>query len=86
MRNILQQQIIDGQRGIKLSAKVDIERLDAQERKELKSAILAVRKSSTSYRKGGCNSQASRRHSEQRKQDGGGEHHGRQQGGMKREA
>lgn len=43
MRTILQQQIIDGQRGVKLSAKVDIERLDAHAKKELKSAILSVR-------------------------------------------
>lgn len=43
LRHILQQQIIDGQRGIKLSPSVDIDRLETHERKELKGAILAVR-------------------------------------------
>lgn len=43
LRYVLQQQIIDGQRGITLSPRVDIDRLDAHGKKELKGAILAVR-------------------------------------------
>lgn len=43
LRYVLQQQIIDGERGIKLSPRVDIDRLDAHGKKELKGAILAVR-------------------------------------------
>ncbi|MDX2203586.1 MAG: DUF294 nucleotidyltransferase-like domain-containing protein [Hyphomicrobiaceae bacterium] len=43
MRNVLQQQIIDGQHGVKLSPNVDVDRLDKGARKELKDAILAVR-------------------------------------------
>lgn len=40
---VLQQQVIDGQRGIQLSPKVDVDRLDKVERRELKQAVQAVR-------------------------------------------
>jgi DNA polymerase-3 subunit epsilon/CBS domain-containing protein len=43
MRHVLQQQIIDGARGVKLSPNVDVDRLGKEERRELKDALQAVR-------------------------------------------
>lgn len=40
---VLQQQVLDGQRGIQLSPKVDVDRLDKGERRELRQSVQAVR-------------------------------------------
>lgn len=43
LRSILQQQVNDGQRGVPLSSRVDVDRLDTGARRELKTAIQSVR-------------------------------------------